>query len=89
MNKKELVMVVAEKCGATQTQAEKYVNAFMDGVKTGIKKDGHVQLVGFGSFQMRKRAARRGRNPQTGEIMQIKAAKTVTFKCGKTVKDEL
>ena len=89
MNKKELVKVISDKMGETQTSAEKFVNAFIDGVKAGIKKDGHVQLVGFGSFQMKKRAARRGRNPQTGEVMQIKATKTVTFKAGKNVKDEL
>lgn len=89
MNKKELVRVVAEALEATQTQAEKYVNTFIDGVKMGIKKEGHVQLVGFGSFQLRKRAARKGRNPQTGEVMQIKASKTVTFKAGKTLKTEL
>lgn len=89
MNKKDLIRVCAEQLGATQAQAEKYVNAIIDGIKTGIKKEGHVQLVGFGSFQVRKRAARRGRNPQTGEVMQIKATKTVTFKAGKTVKGEL
>ena len=81
--------MVAESIGATQTAAEKYVNAFIEGVKKGIKKDGHVQLVGFGSFHLRKRAARKGRNPQTGETITIKAGKTVGFKCGKTVKAEL
>lgn len=89
MNKKDLITKVAEALESTQTQAEKYVNAFIDGVKAGVKKDGQVQLVGFGSFQLRKRAARKGRNPQTGEAMQIKASKTVTFKCAKTVKDTL
>ena len=89
MNKKDLIRVVAEGLGATQSQAEKHVNSIIDGIKMGIKKEGHVQLVGFGSFHMRKRAARRGRNPQTGEVMQIKATKTVTFKAGKTMKGEL
>ena len=83
MNKKDLVNKVAETLESTYTQAEKYVNAFIDGIKTGVKKDGQVQLVGFGSFQLRKRAARKGRNPQTGETMQIKASKTVSFKIGR------
>jgi DNA-binding protein HU-beta len=89
MNKKDLVRTVAGEMGATHTEAEKYVNAVIDGIKTGIKKHGDVQLVGFGSFHVRKRAARRGRNPQTGEVMQIKATKTVAFKAGKVLKKEL
>ncbi len=89
MNKKELVRVVAEDMGATYTEAERYVNAVIDGVKKGIKKEGRVQLVGFGSFHVRKRGARRGRNPQTGEIIEIKPSKTVAFKAGRGVKGEL
>jgi DNA-binding protein HU-beta len=89
VNKKELIRIVAEATATTQSMAEKHVNAFIEGVKSGIKKEGHVQLVGFGSFHLRKRAARKGRNPQTGEVMQIKPSKTVGFKAGKTLKDEL
>jgi DNA-binding protein HU-beta len=89
VNKKQLIQVVADKMASTQSAAERYVNAFVDGVKKGIMKDGHVQLVGFGAFQMKKRAPRRGRNPQTGELMQIKGGKTVTFRCGKPTKGEL
>jgi len=86
VNKRELIRNVADKLHATQTEAEKYVDAVVDGIRMAIKKEGHVQLVGFGSFHLRKRAARRGRNPQTGEPMQIKATKTVAFKAGKALK---
>lgn len=89
MNKKDLIRSLSETLGDTQAQAERYVNAIIDGVKAGIKKEGNVQLVGFGSFQVRKRAPRRGRNPQTGEVMQIKGGKTVTFRPGKGFKAEL
>ncbi len=89
MNKKDLIRNLSETLGDTQAQAERYVNAIIDGVKAGIKKEGNVQLVGFGSFQVRKRAPRRGRNPQTGEVMQIKGGKTVTFRPGKGFKAEL
>jgi nucleoid DNA-binding protein len=89
MNKKDLIRIVADELHATQAQAEGYVNSFIEGIKKGIKKEERVQLVGFGSFHLRKRAARRGRNPQTGEVMQIKATKTVTFKPGKTLKHEI
>ncbi len=86
MNKKELIRIVADEMGETQTMAEKHVNAVIDGIKKGVKKSKHVQLVGFGSFHLRERAARKGRNPQTGETMQIKASKTVGFKAGKPLK---
>jgi len=89
VNKKDLIRNLSETLGDTQAQAERYVNAIIDGVKAGIKKEGNVQLVGFGSFQVRKRAPRRGRNPQTGEVMQIKGGKTVTFRPGKGFKAEL
>jgi len=89
VNKKDLIRSLSETLGDTQAQAERYVNAIIDGVKAGIKKEGNVQLVGFGSFQVRKRAPRRGRNPQTGEVMQIKGGKTVTFRPGKGFKAEL
>jgi DNA-binding protein HU-beta len=71
----------------TKAGAERCVNAVIDGIKKGVKKDKSVQMVGFGTFSIRKRAARTGRNPQTGETIKIKASKSVAFKPSKTFKD--
>ena len=71
MNKAELVAAVAEKTGDTKKTAEAAVNAFVDVVTAALKKGDKVQLVGFGSFEVRKRAARKGRNPQTQEEIYI------------------
>ena len=71
----------------TKAGAERCVNAVIDGIKKGVKKDKSVQVVGFGTFSIRKRAARTGRNPQTGETIKIKASKSVAFKPSKTFKD--
>ena len=89
MNKKELIEAVAEKMESTKVGAERSVNAVIKSIKLGIKKDGMVQLIGFGSFRVKKRKARKGRNPQTGEKIKIKGRNTVTFKAGKTLKDKI
>ena len=86
MNKRGLIEFIAKELEETNTQAERIVNAFIKGVRTGLKKDNGVQLVGFGSFSVRKRKARKGRNPQTGETITIKASKTVSFRPGKDLK---
>ncbi len=87
MNKAQLIELVA-KTGDMESKAaaERAVNAVIEGITKGLKKDGKVQLVGFGSFTVRKRAARWGRNPQTGEKIRIKASKTVGFTPGQALK---
>lgn len=87
MNKQELIQEVAgELDGITKAGAEKAVNAVLSGLTKGLKKDKAVQLVGFGTFGVRTRKARTGRNPRTGETIKIKASKTVGFKAGKDLK---
>ncbi|MGI6118531.1 MAG: HU family DNA-binding protein [Bilifractor sp.] len=87
MNKTELVAAVAEKAGLSKKDAEAAVKAFIDSVSEELKKGGKVQLVGFGTFEVSERAARQGRNPQTGETIEISASKTPRFKAGKALKD--
>ena len=87
MNKSELIAAVAAKTGDTKKVAEASVNAFVDVVTEALKKGDKVQLVGFGSFEVRKRAARKGRNPQTKEEIKIHASKAPVFKAGKALKD--
>jgi DNA-binding protein HU-beta len=87
MNKTELVAAVAEAAGLSKKDAEKALNAFQDVVKKQLKKGNKVQLVGFGTFEVTKRAAREGRNPQTGATMKIPASKAPKFKAGKALKD--
>ena len=87
MNKTELVAAIAEEAGITKKDAEKAVKAFTDVVAKSLKKGDKVQLVGFGTFEVVKRAAREGRNPQTGKTMKIKASKAPKFKAGKALKD--
>ncbi len=87
MNKTELVAAVAEKAGLTKKDAEAAVKAFTDVVSAQLKKGDKVQLVGFGTFEVSKRAAREGRNPQTGAVMKIAASKAPKFKPGKALKD--
>ncbi len=89
MNKTELVAAIADKAGLTKKDAEEVVNAFTDTVTKALKKGDKVQLVGFGTFEVSKRSARTGRNPQTGETMKIAAAKAPKFKPGKAFKDAL
>lgn len=87
MNKTELVAAVADKAGISKKDAEAVVAAFTDTVTTELKKGGKVQLVGFGTFEVSERAARTGRNPQTGKEMKIAASKAPKFKPGKAFKD--
>ncbi len=87
MNKAELVTAMAEKTGATKKSAEEILNAFVEVVTDALKKEEKIQLVGFGSFEVRKRAARKGRNPQTREEIKIPASKAPVFKAGKALKD--
>ena len=87
MNKAELIAAVAAKTGDTKKAAEEAVNAFVEVVTNALKEGDKVQLVGFGSFEARKRAARKGRNPQTKEEIKIPASKAPVFKAGKALKD--
>jgi len=87
VNKQELVASVAEKAGLTKKDSEKAVNAVFQSVEEALAKGDKVQLVGFGTFEVRDRAARKGRNPQTGVEIEIAAAKVPAFKAGKALKD--
>ena len=89
MNKTELVAAIAEDAGLSKKDAEKALKAFTDAVTAELKKKGKVQLVGFGTFEVSKRAARTGRNPQTGAEMKIPASKAPKFKAGKALKDSI
>ena len=87
MNKTELVAAMADQAGLSKKDAEKALKAFTDVIAAELKNDGKVQLVGFGTFEVSQRAAREGRNPQTGETMKIEASKAPKFKAGKALKD--
>ncbi len=87
MNKTELVAAIASKADISKKDSEKALNAFIDTISAALKKGDKVSLVGFGSFEVRKRAARTGRNPQTGAEIKIAASKTPAFKAGKALKD--
>jgi DNA-binding protein HU-beta len=89
MNKAELTAKIAEDVNITKVQANAAIDAFIDSVTKTLKGGGKVTLVGFGSFTVSKRSARNGRNPQTGEIIKIKAKKTVRFKAGKELAAKL
>ena len=89
MNKTELVAAMAEQAEMTKKDAEKALTAFTEVVAKELKNGGKVQLVGFGTFEVSERAAREGRNPQTGETMKIDASKAPKFKAGKALKDSL
>ena len=87
MNKTELVAAIAKKTGLSQKDADKAVKAFTEEVSKALKKGDKVQLIGFGTFDVAKRAARTGHNPQTGETIKIKASKQPRFKAGQALKD--
>ena len=87
MNKADLVGKGAEKAGLTKKDAEKAINAFVASVQEALVKKDKVQLIGFGTFEVKERAARTGRNPQTGEAIKIAASKAPVFKVGKALKD--
>jgi DNA-binding protein HU-beta len=86
MNRKELIEALATKTGSTKADADRNIAALIDIITATLKKGDNISLVGFGSFEVRKRAARAGRNPQTGAALKIKAAKVPAFKAGATLK---
>ncbi len=89
MNKTELIAAVADQAELSKKDAEAALKAFVDVVTEELKNGGKVQMVGFGTFEVSERAAREGRNPQTGEKMTISASKSPKFKAGKALKDLL
>ena len=89
MNKAELIAKIAEDADVTKTQANAALDSFIQAVTKTKKENGKVTLVGFGTFSVSKRAARNGRNPQTGEVIKIKAKKVARFKAGKELTSKL
>lgn len=89
MNKSELIAKIADDAGITRTQANTALDSFVEAVTKTLKGGGKVTLVGFGTFSVSKRAARNGRNPQTGEVIKIKARKVARFKAGKDLSGRL
>ena len=89
MNKTEFIAAVAEKAEISKKDSEKALKAFVDVVAEQLKAGDKVQLVGYGTFEVSERAAREGRNPQTGETMTIAACKAPKFKAGKALKDAI
>ena len=89
MNKAELIATMAETSGVSKKDTEQVLNAFIATVQKTLKQGGKVQIPGFGSFEVRERAARSGRNPLTGEAIEIAAAKVPAFKAGKGLKDSI
>ena len=87
MNKTELISAMSEKSELTKVDTEKALKAFIDTVTEELRNKGKVQLVGFGTFETSERAARTGRNPQTGETIEIKASTSPKFKASKALKD--
>ena len=87
MNKSDLINAVAEKANVSKKVADSAVVAIFDAIKDSLSKGEKVQLIGFGTFETRKRAARKGRNPQTGSEMKIAAKVVPAFKAGKALKD--
>lgn len=87
MNKAELVSAVAEKTDLTKKDVEKCLTAVLDSIGDALSKTDKVQLVGFGTFEIRERAARKGRNPQTGQEIEIAATKVPVFKAGKVLRE--
>jgi len=89
MTKSELVAEIAKKSKLTKADAERALNSFVDVTKKILKKEGRLAMAGLGSFVVTKRKARKGRNPQTGDIINIKAGKAVRFRAGKALKESL
>ena len=89
MNKQELISAIAEKANLSKKDSEAALGALVGAVEDALKKGDKVSLVGFGTFEVRERAARTGRNPQTGAEMKIAAAKVPAFKAGKALKDSI
>jgi DNA-binding protein HU-beta len=86
MNRKELIDALAAKTGSSKADADRNIGALIDIISATLKKGDNVALVGFGTFEVRKRAARNGRNPATGATIKIKASKQPAFKAGATLK---
>ena len=89
MTKSDLIAGMAKECNLSKADAERAINALVDFVKDTLKKEGRFALAGLGSFVVTTRKARKGRNPQTGEVIDIKASKSVRFKPGKALKESL
>ena len=89
MNKVELTKSVATRTGVTQKDAAVYVDAVIESIKDGMIEDGKVQIVGFGTFDVKSRGERQGKNPKTGEPLVIPASKTPHFKAGKNFKERV
>ena len=87
MNKTELIAAVAEKAALSKKDAEKAVKAVLDSVECALKAGDKVQLIGFGTFEVRERAAKEARNPRTGETVKVAATKVPAFKAGAALKD--
>ena len=87
MNKKELITAAAAQAGTTQKDAESVINAALEAISTALANGDRVQISGFGSFEVKAREARVGRNPKTNEAINIPASKTPAFKAGKALKD--
>lgn len=87
MNKADFVAALADKAELSKADAGRALDAAIEVIKKALKKGDTVSLVGFGTFQVRKRAARQGRNPRTGQTIKIKASKVPSFKAGKALKD--
>ncbi len=87
MNKGELIDYVSGKADMTKKDAEKTINAVLEGIQGALAEGDKVQLVGFGTFEVRERSARKGRNPQTGQLIDIPASKVPAFKGGKMLKE--
>ena len=89
MNKSELIEKVAQEAGLTKKDTEKAVNKVFDVISEELAKGEKVQLIGFGTFETRERAAREGRNPSTGEVIKIEATRIPAFKAGKSLKEKV
>ncbi len=89
MNKSELIEKVAQESGLTKKDTEKAVNNVFEVISEELAKGEKVQLIGFGTFETRERAAREGRNPSTGEVIQIEATRIPAFKAGKSLKEKV
>ena len=89
MNKTELIGAAAERTGLTKKDAEKVLNAALESIAAALAQGDKVQISGFGSFEVKEREARVGRNPQTGEAMEIAASRVPAFKAGKALKDQV
>ena len=87
MNKQELAIAITEKTNLTKAAAEKFINIFTDTITEALAKDDKVQLIGFGTFETRKRAAREAHNPATGGTVKVEAKTVPAFKPGKALKD--